>query len=127
MAIAETTDLQAYCLDVGRRAKAASAELARASGQQKIDWLRLSAQRVRQNEEEILTANQQDVAAADGFGLTDAAIDRLRLTGARIEAIATALEEIAALPEVVGEVIESSIRPNGLEVLKVRVPLGVGF
>jgi glutamate-5-semialdehyde dehydrogenase len=127
MAIAETTDLQAYCLDVARRAKAASADLSRVSGRQKIDWLRLSAQRLRQHEADILTANQQDIAAADGFGLTDAEIDRLRLTPARIEAVATALEDIAALPEVVGEVIESSIRPNGLEVLKVRVPLGVVF
>ncbi len=61
------------------------------------------------------------------FGLTAAAVDRLRLTPSRIQAMATALEEIAMLPEPVGEIISSSIRPNGLEVQKVRVPLGVVF
>ncbi len=127
MAIAETTDLQAYCLDTARRAKAAAADLARVSGREKIAWLRLSAQRLREHTADILAANEQDVAAAAGFGLADAAVDRLRLTPVRIESIAGALEDVAALPEVVGEVIDSSIRPNGLEVLKVRVPLGVVF
>ena len=61
------------------------------------------------------------------FGLTEAQIDRLRLTPKRIDEIAVGLEEVAALPDPVGEVIESSVRPNGLEVLKVRVPLGVMF
>src|SRR5207245_3001796 len=56
-----------------------------------------------------------------------AQIDRLRLTARSIEAMASAVEEVAALPDPVGEVIESSVRPNGLEVLKVRVPLGVVF
>ena len=127
MAIAETTDLQAYCLATASRAKAAAAELARASGREKIAWLRLSAQRLREHTADILAANEQDIAAAAGFGLAEAAVDRLRLTPARIESIAGALEDVAALPEVVGEVIDSSIRPNGLEVLKVRVPLGVVF
>ena len=61
------------------------------------------------------------------FGLSAAQIDRLRLTPAVIESMAVALEEVAALAEPIGEVIDSSIRPNGLEVLKVRVPLGVVF
>ncbi|MFH1269327.1 MAG: glutamate-5-semialdehyde dehydrogenase, partial [Planctomycetota bacterium] len=72
-------------------------------------------------------ANRADLAAAPGYGLTDAQVDRLRLTPDGVESIAVALEEVALLPEPVGEVIESSIRPNGLEVLKVRVPLGVIF
>ncbi len=67
------------------------------------------------------------MAAAPGFGLTDAEIDRLKLTPARIESIAKALEEVAGLPDPVGEVIESNVRPNGLKVMKVRVPLGVVF
>ncbi len=74
-----------------------------------------------------MAANQQDLDAAPGFGLTDAAVDRLRLTPRGSQAMAAALEEIAALPEPVGEIISSSIRPNGLEVQKVRVPLGVVF
>ncbi len=75
----------------------------------------------------LAEANRLDLAAAPGYGLGDAQIDRLRLTPARIAAMAKALEEVAALPEPIGEVISSSIRPNGLEVQKVRVPLGVIF
>jgi glutamate-5-semialdehyde dehydrogenase len=101
--------------------------LARASGQQKIDWLRHSAALIRQRAADIREANKVDLAAAPAYGLTEAEIDRLRLTPARIEDIAVALEAVAALPDPVGEVIESSVRPNGLEVLKVRVPLGVVF
>jgi len=127
MAIAETHDLKHYCLDVARRARSASEALARAAGQQKIDWLRQSAARLRERSVEVLAANDQDVAAAPGYGLTDAETERLRLTPARIASIATALEEIAALADPVGEVIESTVRPNGLEVMKVRVPLGVVF
>jgi len=127
MAIAEKIDLKPYCLDVARRAKAASVGLARATGAQKINWLRSSAKMLRERSGEILEANKRDLAAAPGFGLTDAEIDRLKLTASRIEGIAAALEQIAALPNPVGEVIESSIRPNGLKVLKVRVPLGVVF
>jgi glutamate-5-semialdehyde dehydrogenase len=127
MAIAENIDLRSYCLDVARRAKAASTKLTRATGAQKIDWLRRSAKALRERSAEILEANQHDIAAAPGFGLTDAEIDRLKLTLSRIEGIAASLEQIAMLPNPVGEVMESSVRPNGLKVLKVRVPLGVVF
>jgi glutamate-5-semialdehyde dehydrogenase len=127
LAVVENTDLRAYCLDVARRSRAASTELACAKGAKKIDWLQRSAALLRTESKEILQANQHDVAAAPGFGLTDAEIDRLKLTPSRIESIAKALEEIAALPDPVGEVIESNVRPNGLKVLKVRVPLGVVF
>jgi glutamate-5-semialdehyde dehydrogenase len=125
MAIAENVDLKQYCLDVAQRARAASTELVRATGAQKIDWLRRSAKLLRERSAEILEANKKDIAAAPGYGLTDAEVDRLKLTTGRIESIAVALEQIAALPNPVGEVIESSVRPNGLKILKVRVPLGV--
>jgi glutamate-5-semialdehyde dehydrogenase len=75
----------------------------------------------------LLQANAADVGAAPSFGLTEAQIDRLLLNSKRIEDIATGLEQVAALPDPVGEIIESSVRPNGLEVQKVRVPLGVVF
>jgi glutamate-5-semialdehyde dehydrogenase len=75
----------------------------------------------------VTEANRLDIAKAPEFGLTDAAIDRLRLTPERIAAMAKALLEVAALPEPVGRVISSTVRPNGLEVQKVRVPLGVVF
>jgi glutamate-5-semialdehyde dehydrogenase len=121
------TDLKSYCLGVAQAAKAAAGELALVSGAQKDQWLKLSARLLRERTDQILAANAQDLAAAPGFGLSDAQVDRLRLTTARIEGIAAALEEIAMLRDPVGEIIESCVRPNGLEVSKVRVPLGVVF
>ncbi|MFM7072646.1 MAG: glutamate-5-semialdehyde dehydrogenase [Planctomycetota bacterium] len=119
--------LAAYCEDVAKRAKRASAQLGTLKGQVKNDWLKRSAAALRAETPKILEANAADLAAAPGFGLTDAETDRLRLTPARIAGIADALVEIANLPDPVGEVIESSVRPNGLDVSRVRVPLGVVF
>jgi glutamate-5-semialdehyde dehydrogenase len=123
----EATELQAYCLEVAQAAKRAAGELALVGGAQKDAWLRQSARLLRERTSDVLAANAQDLSAAPGFGLTDAEIDRLRLTAPRIAGIASALEEIAMLRDPVGEVIEASVRPNGLEVSKVRVPLGVVF
>ena len=119
--------LHAYCLEIATRAKRASADLAVVTGAQKQAWLRASSKRLIECAPALIEANQKDLDAASGFGLTAAAVDRLRLTPPRIQAMATALDEIALLPEPVGEIISSSIRPNGLEVQKVRVPLGVVF
>jgi glutamate-5-semialdehyde dehydrogenase len=127
MSVVENSDLQQYCLDVSNRAKHASAELTSATGGQKNQWLRQSAQALRDRTESLRESNELDIAAAPEFALTDAQVDRLRLTPERVEGIAQALEEIAMLPDPIGEVIESSVRPNGLEVSKVRVPLGVVF
>jgi glutamate-5-semialdehyde dehydrogenase len=127
MSVATQFDLAAYCRQAASRAKAAGAELAQVSGAIKNSWLKDSANRLRERTEELLAANALDLAAAPGFGLTDAQIDRLKLTPQRIEAIAEGLEQVAALPDPVGEVIESSVRPNGLQILKTRVPLGVVF
>ncbi len=127
MAIAERTDLREYCLGVARRARAASAELAQARGAQKIAWLERSAAALRSRADLLHTANAKDLAAAPTYGLSPAQIDRLRLDAKTIDSMARGLEAVAALPDPVGEVIESSIRPNGLEVQRVRVPLGVVF
>jgi glutamate-5-semialdehyde dehydrogenase len=127
MAVAYEPDLAGYCLDMARRAKIASARLALASGAQKDAFLHDAAQRLRNESAEVLAANALDLAAAAGYGLSSAQIDRLRLNSRSISSMAEALDEIARLPDPVGEVIESSVRPNGLEVLKVRVPLGVVF
>jgi len=127
MSTIQQSDLKAYCLGVAQAAKAAASELALVSGAQKDQWLKLSARLLRERSEQVLAANARDLAAAPGFGLSDAQVDRLRLTAARIEGIAAALEEIAMLRDPVGEIIESCVRPNGLEVSKVRVPLGVVF
>jgi glutamate-5-semialdehyde dehydrogenase len=127
MSIAAERDIAEYCRDVASKAKRAAAVLALVRGEQKNAWLRQSALRLRDEAEAILAANSEDIAAAPGYGLTSAAIDRLRLTPQRIDDIAVGLEQVAALPDPVGEVIESSVRPNGLSILKTRVPLGVVF
>lgn len=119
--------LQEYCLEVARRAKAASVELACLGGAVKQKWLQRSARLLKERTIALSEANHKDLAAAPSFGLTDAQIDRLKLTPPRIEAMAKALEEVALLPEPIGEIIWSSVRPNGLVVQKVRVPLGVIF
>jgi glutamate-5-semialdehyde dehydrogenase len=127
MSVASTESLATYCLEIAQRASRAAAELACASGADKDRWLRLGAQRLRERTPALLVANALDIDAAPGYGLSAAAIDRLRLTHERIADVAKALEEVAALRDPVGEIIESSVRPNGLEVQKVRVPLGVIF
>ncbi len=120
-------DLAADCREMALRAETASRELAVADGAAKNAFLRRAAQRLRDSTERLAQANQLDLDAAPSFGLTAAQIDRLRLTADRIEAMAIGLEEIAALPDPIGEVIEGSVRPNGLEIRKIRVPLGVVF
>ncbi|MCE9526508.1 MAG: glutamate-5-semialdehyde dehydrogenase [Planctomycetales bacterium] len=127
MTAAAETSLSTYCRETAVRAKRGAAELAQLSGERKNAWLTESAQVIRARTKELLIANEKDVAAAPAYGLTDASIDRLKLPTSRIEEIAIGLEAVAALPDPVGEVIESSIRPNGLQVLKTRVPLGVVF
>lgn len=121
------SELHEYCLDVARRAKKAAEELACASGAQKEKWLHRCAGLLGERSVALADANRLDIAKAPEYGLSEAAIDRLRLTPERIAAMAKALLEVAALPEPIGRVISSTIRPNGLEVQKVRVPLGVVF
>jgi len=127
MSVIPETELQSYCELVARQAKAAAAEVARMTGQQKNDWLRAAGRQLIDQQDRILAANQLDLEAAPGFGLTDAQVDRLRLSSDRIAGIAAALGEIAMLADPVGEIIESVVRPNGIRVSKVRVPLGVVF
>ena len=121
------TDLRSYCHHVAEAAKQASRELVAIPTATKNEWLRESASALRNAQSEIVAANEKDLAAAPGFGLTDAQTDRLRLNAERIEGIAAALEQVAGLNDPIGQVLESSTRPNGLEIKKVRVPLGVVF
>jgi glutamate-5-semialdehyde dehydrogenase len=127
MAENQAADLREYCLDVARRAQRAATELGRVTGAVKNAWLRRTVRLLSERSLALTEANRRDLAAAPGFGLTEAQIDRLKLTPARVEAIARGLEEVAMLPDPIGEVIWSSVRPNGLRVMKVRVPLGVIF
>src|SRR5713226_5700715 len=120
-------EIRVLCDDLGRRGKVASQQLAVASGAAKNRWLIDSATALEAETAAILAANDCDVARAPEFGLTDAQVDRLKLTPARIESAATGLREVAALPDPVGRVIEGTTRPNGLEIRKVGVPIGVLF
>jgi glutamate-5-semialdehyde dehydrogenase len=122
-----STDLRDDCRALADRAKAASRALAVARGEAKNRWLLRSAEALIRRSDEVLEANARDVAAAPGYGLNAAAIDRLSLNPKRLDSIRQALVDVALLPDPVGEVIESSRRPNGLEVTKLRVPLGVVF
>jgi glutamate-5-semialdehyde dehydrogenase len=121
------SDLSAYCLDVACRARAASRALAVAPAAQKDAWLRASAEALAKRNPEILAANEKDTTAAVGAGLTAAQLDRLRLTPARLHGAADGLREIAALPDPIGQIRSSTVRPNGLEIHKVGAPLGVIF
>ena len=111
--------------DLGRRAEAASGVLATASTAAKDTALRLAADLLEQRAAEVLRANAADVERAEADGAAPTALDRLRLDQARVTAMADGLRQVAALADPVGEVVEGSVRPNGLRVERVRVPLGV--
>jgi len=106
-------------------AKEASRILARSASLQKDEALRQMAKALVREEESIMTANCEDRKAAQDAGKTAAFLDRLTLNPQRIRAMARALEDIADLPDPVGEVTEMRVRPNGLRVGRMRVPLGV--
>jgi glutamate-5-semialdehyde dehydrogenase len=125
--VATADDLASVCRDMAGRAKAASQAIASVRTAEKNRWLLAAAQALEARTAELLDANARDVEEAPGHGLNPAAIDRLRLTPSRIKAAADGLRQVAALPDPVGEVREGGVRPNGLQVLKVGVPLGVVF
>lgn len=118
-------DLTTYCSHLTHQAQAAARTLATISRGVKDRWLRLAADRIESEAEAILAANDQDLQAATELGLSAAQVDRLTLNRPRLSAMAQGLREVAALADPVGEVIDGSIRPNGLEIRKVRVPIGV--
>ena len=111
--------------ELGRRAKAASRLLATASTAAKDAALLAAADLLVQRTDEILAANRADVERAEGAGTTATVVDRLRLSPARLEAMADGLRQVAALADPVGEIVGGWTRPNGLVIEKVRVPLGV--
>jgi glutamate-5-semialdehyde dehydrogenase len=109
--------------EIGKRARIAAAALALVDADTKDRALNAMADALIARTDEILAANEKDLANADG--VTGALIDRLTLTPKRIEDMAQGLRELTSLPDPVGEVIDSWMRPNGLQISKVRVPLGV--
>jgi glutamate-5-semialdehyde dehydrogenase len=120
-------DLQAYCAELGRRARVAEKALRIATGGQKNAWLLASAAALEVRTDAILAANSRDMEAGKAQGMSAALLDRLQLTPARIRSAAEGLRAVAALPEPVGRILDSNVRPNGLLVAKVAVPLGVLF
>jgi glutamate-5-semialdehyde dehydrogenase len=111
--------------ELGQRAKAASLALALASTDTKDAALGAAADLLLQRSDEILTANGADVERAKAEGVAATIVDRLRLSDARIASMAGGLRQVAGLADPVGEVVEGWVRPNGLRIDKVRVPLGV--
>src|SRR6516165_4935894 len=112
-------------LDMGRFAREAARELALASIAQKNEALERMAARLEAGSEQIIEANRQDLEAARSKGRDLAFLDRLMLDGLRVAGMARGLREVAALPDPVGRTIAKWTRPNGLEISRVRVPLGV--
>jgi glutamate-5-semialdehyde dehydrogenase len=112
-------------IDLGRRARAASRLLARASSTARDEALCRAADLLEQRGGHVLEANASDVERAEQSGADGASLDRLRLDRGRLSGMAGGLRKVAALPNPVGEVVDGWVRPNGLRVERVRVPLGV--
>src|SRR5215207_9594932 len=111
--------------ELGRRARAAAAAVAGAPTATKDEALLAAADLLEARSGEILEANAADVAAARDRGESSTVVDRLSLTSAKISAMAGGLRQVAGLPDPVGEVVRGWVRPNGLRISQVRVPLGV--
>jgi glutamate-5-semialdehyde dehydrogenase len=127
LASSATETLLDACTQMACRAQQASRLLAQLPTRVKDRWLLESAQELARSSNDILAANARDLEAAADFGLNSAAVDRLRLTEERIANICGGLRQIAALPDPIGETLEGHVRPNGLEIRKIRVPLGTVF
>jgi glutamate-5-semialdehyde dehydrogenase len=119
------TDVRALMQSIGERARAAASRLAAAGTREKNLALEAAAESLIDRERTILEANGQDVREARAAKLDDAFIDRLALTGKGIAQMAQGLREIAALPDIVGEITDLRTRPSGIRVGRMRVPLGV--
>ncbi len=109
---------------MGKRAKEAARALAKA-GPKKTAALQAAARALLARQEELLAANRADVEAGEAAGMRDSLLDRLRLTESRIAGMAQALREVAEAPDPVGRVLSGEVRPNGLQIQKITVPLGV--
>ncbi|MBS1202338.1 MAG: gamma-glutamyl phosphate reductase, partial [Chromatiaceae bacterium] len=119
------TDIDDYMADLGRRARAASRALARASTGAKNQALTAIAGAVDASRAALSNANRQDLEAGAAKGLDDALLDRLELTPGRIDTMIEGLHQIAALPDPVGAITDLNYRPSGIQVGRMRVPLGV--
>ncbi|WP_280306622.1 glutamate-5-semialdehyde dehydrogenase [Nocardia neocaledoniensis] len=118
-------DIRAAVHDAARRARVASRVLAQLTTAQKNDALHAAADALLAAADRVLAANEADIEAARAAGTEENLLDRLRLTKARVDGIASGLRQVAGLPDPVGVVVRGSTLPNGLEIRQTRVPLGV--
>lgn len=114
-----------YTQELGKRAKAAEAFISSASTMQKNKALAAISKALIENSSLIIAENAKDIAAAKENGMSEAKQDRLMLDASRIESIAKGVDQIIALGDPIGEIIGGGNRPNGLQIIKTRVPLGV--
>ena len=112
-------------LEIAKKARLASLDLATVQAQTKNDALLAVAKNLRLASDEIIAENKKDLAKAEANGLSKPMLERLALTPEKIEAAAKGVEEVVALPDPVGVILESSTRPNGLQINKVSTPIGV--
>ncbi|WP_294313499.1 glutamate-5-semialdehyde dehydrogenase [uncultured Sphingomonas sp.] len=123
--MADADNTHEMIADMGARARRAARMLAALPTAAKAAGLRAAAAAVREQAPAILDANARDMAAGEARGLSGALLDRLRLDAGRIEGIAAGIEAVAGLDDPVGQVIDRRERPNGLQLTRVRVPIGV--
>jgi glutamate-5-semialdehyde dehydrogenase len=119
------SDTENLIAEMTAKARCAARDLARASDADKAAALRSAAAELREQAGVILAANALDMAAGEAAGLSAAMLDRLKLDAGRIEAVAASVEQVAALGDPVGQVIDRSTQANGLVMVRVRVPIGV--
>ena len=118
-------DIKEYMHTVGRQARAASRRMAMATTAEKNAALAAISAAIRREKAALVAANQEDLAAARTAGLESAMIDRLTLSEKGVEAMAEGVEQVAKLPDPIGEMSDIKYRPSGIQVGKMRVPLGV--
>ncbi len=118
-------DISAMMDDLGRSAREAASELALCPGSKRNQALQAAANSIRDSGDSILAANQVDMIAAEKRGLRSAMLDRLALNPERLESMAAGLETVIELPDPVGRVLDEWERPNGLQIQRIAVPLGV--
>lgn len=121
----QAIDIPLYVADLGHRARTASRQMARADTRAKDRALLATAAAIRRDAQALKEANEHDLAAARAAGEDSAFVDRLALTDKVIESMATGLEQIAMLPDPIGEITDLRFRPTGIQVGRMRVPLGV--
>jgi glutamate-5-semialdehyde dehydrogenase len=118
------SSIQETIHQMGRQARAAAYKLAQLSSDEKNAILREMAAAIRQRVPELLSANAKDLEAGRAKGLSNAMLDRLMLDEKRIEAMAAGIDQVATLPDPVGQVLDSWERPNGIRIEQIRVPIG---